>query len=60
MKMRHRALPVDPKDKSTSVDIDQRFHLQVIFEGDPSTTKVFWFRKVNLRTFLENLRLHAR
>jgi hypothetical protein len=47
MKMRHSAIPADLKDKTAAVTIDQRIHLQVTLEGDASTTKVFWFRKVN-------------
>jgi len=45
MKMRHRAVPVDPEDKAASVAVDQRVYIKATFEGDPSTVKVVWCRK---------------
>ncbi|KAI0003320.1 hypothetical protein BJV74DRAFT_764632 [Russula compacta] len=46
MKMRHRAVPADPRDKPGSIGIDQRLHVRVSCEGDPEATqKIFWFRK---------------
>jgi len=46
MKMRHRAVPVDPRDKPGSIGIDQRLHVRVSCEGDPEAAqKIFWFRK---------------
>ncbi|KAI0303457.1 hypothetical protein B0F90DRAFT_1374667 [Multifurca ochricompacta] len=47
MKMRHRALPADPKDKPGSIGVDQRLHVKVSWEGDreAAAEKVFWFRK---------------
>ncbi|KAF7777455.1 hypothetical protein Agabi119p4_3527 [Agaricus bisporus var. burnettii] len=42
MKMRHTAVPLDPKDKSLSPPLDQRLHIKVRY-GEIS--KVFWLRK---------------
>jgi hypothetical protein len=50
IKLRHRALPGDAKDKSVSVPPDQRLHIKVAH-----TDKVFWFRKVGLVEFLVSL-----
>lgn len=44
MKMRHRAVPGDPKDKTSSTPLDQRLHIRL--KVDPTTEKVLWFRKV--------------
>lgn len=48
MKMRHHAVPGDPKDAATSVMIDQRLHLKIKLEDQdyPSNQGIFWFRKV--------------
>jgi len=46
MKMRQRAIPGDPKDKATTVSLDQKLHVQVKLEGK-DTVSVLWFRKVN-------------
>lgn len=47
MKMRHHALPADPKDRSTSVPLSERLHLKIIFANDnTSIEKVVWIRKV--------------
>jgi hypothetical protein len=47
MKMRHRAVPADPKDKPGSIGIDQRLHVKVRYKGDREMVeKIFWFRKV--------------
>jgi hypothetical protein len=47
MKMRHRAVPADPKDKPGSIGIDQRLHVKVRCKGDREMVeKIFWFRKV--------------
>ncbi|KAJ7489958.1 hypothetical protein B0H11DRAFT_1719820 [Mycena galericulata] len=43
MKMRHRAVPVDPKDKLATLPQDDRLHIKVTCEGN--TEKVFWVRK---------------
>jgi len=45
MKMRHRAVPADPRDKPNSIGIDQRLHVRVSYESDPEVQKIFWFRK---------------
>ncbi|KAH9977268.1 hypothetical protein BGW80DRAFT_1167154 [Lactifluus volemus] len=46
MKMRHRAVPADPKDKPGSIGIDQRLHVKVHCKGDREPVeKIFWFRK---------------
>jgi len=46
MKMRHRAVPVDPRDKPGSIGIDQRLHVRVSCDSDPEAAqKIFWFRK---------------
>jgi len=48
MKMRHRAVPADPRDKPGSIGIDQRLHVSVGCESDPEAAqKIFWFRKVS-------------
>ncbi|KAK7023777.1 AN1-type zinc finger protein 1 [Favolaschia claudopus] len=41
MKMKHSAVPVDPKDKATQ---DERVYVKVLLD-DESTEKVFWVRK---------------
>jgi hypothetical protein len=46
MKMRHRAVPADPNDKTSSIPLHQRLHIKV--QGDNSTEKLLWFRKVHL------------
>lgn len=47
MKMRHRAVPADPRDKPGSIGIDQRLHVRVSCDSDPEAAqKIFWFRKV--------------
>lgn len=43
MKMRHRAIPGDPKDRNASIPPDQRHHVKVVTDN---TEKIFWFRKV--------------
>ncbi|KAI0253881.1 hypothetical protein BJV78DRAFT_1190027 [Lactifluus subvellereus] len=46
MRMRHRAVPADPKDKPGSIGIDQRLYVKVSCKGDhEAAEKVFWFRK---------------
>jgi hypothetical protein len=46
MRMRHRAVPADPKDKPGSVGVDQRLHVKASRRGDPEgVEKIFWFRK---------------
>ena len=50
MRMRHRAVPADPKDKPGSVGVDQRLHVKASCRGESEgVEKIFWFRKV---TFL--------
>jgi len=44
MKMRHRAVPGDPRDKTASVALDQRLHVRVTLDNSDQE-KVFWFRK---------------
>ena len=47
MKMRHKAKPLDPKDSTGSVPMDQRLHVFVRQEGqDKASERVFWLRKV--------------
>lgn len=46
MKMRQRAVPGDPKDKTATVSLDQKLHVQVKLEGNDAVS-VLWFRKVN-------------
>ena len=43
LKIRQRASPGDPKDKSASVPPDQRLHLRISIDD---VERVFWFRKV--------------
>jgi hypothetical protein len=45
MKMRHSAVPVDPKDKTAAIPQDDRLHIKVAVDDD--TEKVFWVRKVS-------------
>ncbi|KAF9021680.1 hypothetical protein BDZ89DRAFT_1163597 [Hymenopellis radicata] len=43
MKMRHRATPADPKDKPTSVSVNDRLHIRLhVGAGEE---KVYWVRK---------------
>jgi len=44
MKMRHRAIPGDPKDKGANVSLDQKLHVQVKLGGNDAVC-VLWFRK---------------
>lgn len=46
MKMRQRAVPGDPKDKTAIVPLDQKLHVQVKIEGN-EVVSILWFRKVN-------------
>jgi hypothetical protein len=39
MKMRHSAVPVDPKDKTAAIPQDDRLHIKVAVDDD--TEKVF-------------------
>jgi len=43
MKMRHRAIPGDPKDKAASLSPDQRLHVKVLVTEQDE--RIFWFRK---------------
>lgn len=43
MRMRHRAMPADPKDKTASLPPDQRLHVRI---GVAETEHIFWLRKV--------------
>jgi len=53
MRMRHRALPADPKDKPGSVGVDQRLHVKARCRSDrEEAEKIFWFRKVTICIFL--------
>ena len=45
LKMRQRASPGDPKNKSAFVPPDQRLHLRIFIDD---VERVFWFRKVGL------------
>ena len=53
MRMRHRAVPADPKDKPGSVGVDQRLHVKVSCRGGDheEVEKIFWFRKVTFFLF---------
>jgi len=44
MKMRQRAIPGDPKDKTAIMSLDQKLHVQVKLE-EKNTVSVLWFRK---------------
>lgn len=48
MKLRHKAVPGDPKDRSSTVPVDQRFHVTVRLEifGRSAKEIALWFRKV--------------
>jgi hypothetical protein len=62
MKMRHRAVPADPRDKPGSIGIDQRLHIRLTFnESDPedATQKIFWFRKVSRPAWNHTLPVHS-
>jgi len=52
MKMRHRANPVDPKDRVSSVPIDHRVHVRVLRDNEE---KILWLRKVSVWTSLVNV-----
>ncbi|KAF8892707.1 hypothetical protein BD779DRAFT_1205602 [Infundibulicybe gibba] len=59
MKMRHRAAPGDPKDKSASVLPDHRVHVKI--QIDEKTEKIFWFRKtVIIGKVLDHLASHLK
>ncbi|KZP24862.1 hypothetical protein FIBSPDRAFT_821693 [Athelia psychrophila] len=61
MKMRHHAVPGDPKDTAISVMIDQRLHVKIKLEDPdyPSNQGIFWFRKnVGTGKALDNLTMH--
>lgn len=45
MKMRHRALPADPKDQNRNVPIGERLHIKITAENKDEE-KPFWFQKV--------------
>ncbi|TCD62612.1 hypothetical protein EIP91_006626 [Steccherinum ochraceum] len=47
MKMRHKAKPADPRDKPTSVSLEQRLYVQVSTETD-TTPVPYWFRKTTV------------
>lgn len=48
MKLRHKAVPGDPKDRSSMVPVDQRIHVTVRLEilGQSTREATLWFRKV--------------
>jgi len=48
MKMRHSAAAGDPKDKSSSIPIEERLYVKARSEipGIPVREHVLWFRKV--------------
>jgi hypothetical protein len=52
MKMRHRATPGNPQDRTSSPPIDQRLHVNVTVDPEVSGAgekeRSFWFRKVLL------------
>ena len=54
LKMRQRASPGDPKNKSTFVPPDQRLHLRISIED---VERVFWFQKVGLLPLIQCLRV---
>ncbi|KAL4067542.1 hypothetical protein J3A83DRAFT_4252563 [Scleroderma citrinum] len=47
MKMRHKAVPGDPKDKGSHIPMDQRLHVNVCYDVDGSIQQegIFWFQK---------------
>jgi len=47
IKMRHRAIPGDPRDKPSSIVVDQRLHVKVKLDHPehPAKEGMFWFRK---------------
>lgn len=48
MKLRHKAVPADPKDSGSAVPIDQRLHVtaRVEISGQSTKESALWFRKV--------------
>lgn len=48
MKLRHKAVPADPKDKGSTVSVDQRVHVTVRLEvtGQSTQERALWFRRV--------------
>jgi len=47
MKLRHKAVPGDPKDKGSSIPVDQRIHVTVRL-GQSTKEIVLWFRKTTI------------
>lgn len=50
MKMRHQAQPLDPRDKTRTVPIEQRVHIKVRARdaaGAMGKESVFWFLAVS-------------
>lgn len=47
MKMRHKAVPADPKDKPASVPATARLHVRVRVE-DSEDEKIFWLKKTTV------------
>lgn len=47
MKMRHKAMPGDPKDKGSTIPVERRLHINVQLEmtGQPPGGIVLWFQK---------------
>lgn len=52
MKMRHRALPGDLKDKASSVSVTDRVHIKVHSDHKDMQEKILWFRKVISMVYL--------
>jgi hypothetical protein len=48
MKMRHRAVPGDPRDNASSISVDQRLHVRVTTDAELNSEgeRLLWFRKV--------------
>lgn len=53
MKMRHKAIPLNPKDKATPVPLDQRLHIKVQHDDK---VNVFWVQKVCILCALSSCR----
>jgi len=50
MKLRHKAVPADPKDRGSVVPVEQRIHVTVRLEilGQSKKEDVLWFRKTTV------------
>lgn len=54
MKMRHKAVPGDSRDKTTSVPLEERLHVTAVADhANLNRAEVLWFRKVSVTLVLD-------